>query len=252
MNFQFCNKRENDITYYNEHFHDLWEVVYQISGCAKTLVNGEYFILNHGDILIIPPGTLHSGSSDTAFRDMYFLARELDFHNFKIIHDHDNSIFTLMNLLYKVSNEKSGNCDRLADSLVETITLYIKKNDEKKYYHDFLYEVESCIYQNLSNSDFSIRELCNKMGYNIDYVRRCFKLETGETPLEYVTSLRLQKAKKLLEQKLFISIQNVASECGFNDCFYFSKMFKKKYSVSPREYKKQFLKKTASQNTIKS
>lgn len=240
MNFQFCNRCKTYITSYSEHIHDFWEVIYQVSGTSNTIITGECYPFSQGDVLLLPPGTPHRGISDTPFRDMYFLASELDFHSVKVVHDNDGSVFTLMNLLYKLSIEKTENFAQLADSLVETIALYIKKNDSKKYHHNFLYDFENSIYQNLSNSDFSIRELCNKMGYNIDYVRRCFKAEIGETPLEYITSLRLQKAKRMLEQEKFSGIQNVASECGFNDCFYFSKIFKNFYMISPSEYRKQF------------
>ena len=99
---------------------------------------------------------------------------------------------------------------------------------------------KNLIYENIGSADFNITEEIQSLGFNVDYFRRCFKEDLGCTPHEYLTGLRMDKAKKLLTQRSFKSVENVSSLCGFSDSFYFSKSFKQHTGYSPREYKKRF------------
>ena len=45
--------------------------------------------------------------------------------------------------------------------------------------------------ENIENIDFDLTKEINNMGYHPDYIRRCFKAETGKTPLYYLTNLKL-------------------------------------------------------------
>ena len=76
------------------------------------------------------------------------------------------------------------------------------------------------------------------MGISFDYMRHCFKEETGETPLEYLTKMRIRQAKRHLRQNKFYSVGEIAYLCGFSDRYYFSKIFKKLTGMSPGEYQK--------------
>ena len=67
--------------------------------------------------------------------------------------------------------------------------------------------------------------------------RRRFKTETGKTPSEYISELKLEKASRLLKEK-DIPISVIASELNFYDAAYFNKLFRKKYGVPPSVFKK--------------
>jgi AraC-like DNA-binding protein len=77
-----------------------------------------------------------------------------------------------------------------------------------------------------------VREL--PMGYS--KFRKSFKVATGESPNQYHLNLRLNKARGLL-MSTELTINEVASQTGFDSVFYFSKLFKKKNGVSPRYYR---------------
>lgn len=70
---------------------------------------------------------------------------------------------------------------------------------------------------------------------------RKFKDITGHTPIEYLSSKRLVKAMLLLARPM--TLAEIASNTGFYDEFHFSKEFKKKYNISPKEYRNKFLNK---------
>ena len=68
------------------------------------------------------------------------------------------------------------------------------------------------------------------------YLSKLFKEETGDTFINYLTSMRLEKAKKLLKDSSMI-IKEITAGVGYNDQNYFSKLFKQRFGVSPTEYR---------------
>ena len=70
------------------------------------------------------------------------------------------------------------------------------------------------------------------------YFRRRFKAQLGVSPKQYVLSLRLRKAKRLLAEG-WQSITGVAEACGFEDIAHFSRAFKGRYGLTPSEYRKK-------------
>ena len=66
---------------------------------------------------------------------------------------------------------------------------------------------------------------------------RKFKAITGNSPHEFMDTIRLQYAAKLLEQGN-MNVSEVAYEVGYNNPQYFSKRFKARFGVEPTEYKK--------------
>ena len=60
----------------------------------------------------------------------------------------------------------------------------------------------------------------------------------GKSPNEYIIELRLQFAKSLLDNTN-ISIKQVSEHVGYNDQYFFSRLFKKHIGISPQEYRKR-------------
>ena len=71
-----------------------------------------------------------------------------------------------------------------------------------------------------------------------NYISTKFKEETGVSVIEFLNGIRLERAYSLLES-VDLSCQQVALSVGFNDQFYFSKCFKKKYGFPPNVLTKQ-------------
>lgn len=88
-------------------------------------------------------------------------------------------------------------------------------------------------------SNITPKMLCEKFRISSATLYRLFQNEFGESPCNYINDLRLKWACVLLE-KTTNSIKQISFDTGFNDEFYFSKLFKKKFSVSPTEYRKSF------------
>jgi two-component system response regulator YesN len=92
------------------------------------------------------------------------------------------------------------------------------------------------INRNYSDCGLNVNMIANEIKYSSTYVSRQFKIECGINLVDYITKVRLQNAKILLdrgETKLF----RVAESVGFSNYNYFSKVFKKVIGCSPSEYK---------------
>ena len=81
-----------------------------------------------------------------------------------------------------------------------------------------------------------IPDLAKEAGMSESSFTRHFKQATGETPVEYLLKLRLQDAAAMISTGT--SISEAAYAAGFSDSNYFSRLFKQKYGVSPRNFRK--------------
>jgi len=94
------------------------------------------------------------------------------------------------------------------------------------------------IEKNYMNVNMSLNMVCAHLCMSTSYFSTIFKNATGETFIEALTRVRMEKAKKLLESTNMKSYE-VALSVGFNDPHYFSSTFKKHMGMTPTEYSKQ-------------
>lgn len=100
----------------------------------------------------------------------------------------------------------------------------------------FLEKVNGIIDSNLANSDFDIATISQQLGMSRSSMFKKLKAMTGEAPSEYIKNRKLAKAVDMLKNSNH-SISDVAYATGFSDVGYFGKCFRKKYGMSPREYR---------------
>ncbi len=82
-----------------------------------------------------------------------------------------------------------------------------------------------------------LEDLCPVCGKSVSSIVRLFRGALGRSPIEYLIDLRLEKAAAMLISTSD-PVSSIAYAVGFDDSNYFSKMFRKRYSVSPRDYRK--------------
>lgn len=87
--------------------------------------------------------------------------------------------------------------------------------------------------------NISLEWLSGQIHLNSNYLSRLIKKETGETFSELLTNIRIEQAKKLLQNPTS-KIYEISSQIGFDDAHYFSAKFKKVTGVSPTEYRDQY------------
>lgn len=84
--------------------------------------------------------------------------------------------------------------------------------------------------------DIKIDDLAALVGLSRFHFMRIFKEKYGKSVLEYVTELRLGKAKRLMVDHPELSLHDIAEQAGYHNAAYFSRIFKKQVGITPNLY----------------
>lgn len=106
-----------------------------------------------------------------------------------------------------------------------------KENIPRK---DLAEQVKAYIIENLKE-ELRVETIAKKFYLSSDYLTKIFKKETGVSISDFILEERMFLAKELIQAGQ-MSISRVSYECGYDNYSYFTKLFKKKYGVTPREY----------------
>lgn len=85
----------------------------------------------------------------------------------------------------------------------------------------------------------SVKDLAAESNYSVNYFRKLFTEQTGVTPLNYITNIRLRMAAILLRSS-DRTIVDVAEACGFNSLSSFNRCFRDQYGTTPAQWRKQW------------
>jgi AraC family transcriptional regulator len=85
----------------------------------------------------------------------------------------------------------------------------------------------------------SLQQLSELAGLSPNYFHKIFTQIMKITPNEYISTVRLNKAKELL-LKTNLQIYHIADQCGFNNVSYFSFLFKKTYHITPVDFRNRY------------
>jgi transcriptional regulator GlxA family with amidase domain len=99
-------------------------------------------------------------------------------------------------------------------------------------------ELQSWIMDNL-NADLTVRALAERLSMSPRNFARVFQTETGTTPAKYVETVRIEAARRWLEQSSQ-SIESIADECGMGDSERLRRSFIRRLGVNPSDYRRRF------------
>ncbi len=103
-------------------------------------------------------------------------------------------------------------------------------------YGDVILRAKKFIEENYSDPDICLHSVAEEVAFSPNHFSTIFSQECGKTFIEYLTTVRIEAAKKLLRTSQMKSA-DIAYEVGFSDPHYFSFIFKKQTGTTPREYR---------------
>lgn len=109
---------------------------------------------------------------------------------------------------------------------------------EGRNHADTIQKVRLFMEQNSSNPDLSLNYLSERFNMNWKTLSKLFREETGQKFVDYLIELRMNHARKLLEETL-LPVQDIATEVGYSNAISFGRMFKKLMGMSPGDYREQ-------------
>ena len=111
--------------------------------------------------------------------------------------------------------------------------LMLKENLPQR--RDIVAEIKEYINKNY-NQEISLNDIADRFYMNPYYLSQLFKKRTGETYQKYLTDIRMNRARKLLEET-DLKIYEISEIIGYNDSNYFSRVFERQAGMKPLEYR---------------
>ncbi len=135
----------------------------------------------------------------------------------------------------QIAEERLHAEESLTDTKAETGKLDVKVSKVRSLDEEFLAKATKIVEQNLANPELSVVFLASELGMSRSTFMRKIKAVTGQTPLDYIKSIKLKHAYAMLQDKT-ATIQEVMRAVGYNDRKTFSQSFKDAFHITPIEH----------------
>ena len=239
------------------HSHDYWQLFYVLDGRTSIRFPDGVYHLKAKDIVLVEPGQLHSmeqkeGKSRSFDVKFAFTAPRdvLPPGMSGVLTDRMGLLPTVENILFEVEQQKEGWRGEVAFTLFSILVRILRAMQEQSHgkqhqmvrFFDPLIEKQALrakayIEENYAE-DLSCEQIAQDVALSPSYLTRVFQFTIGFSPMEYVTHVRLERAKELLKQEE-MPIYLVSEKVGYNSPNYFTRVFKRQEGVSPSEYRQQ-------------
>lgn len=257
----------------NYHCHDFIEIVIILKGKGHFIIDDRDYAVEEGNVIVLNPGTYHRSipvvSTGRPLTECYLAFTDVEFHNCpknhfplfpgyeiisKLPSENKKSLFALCDsIAAELDSQAAGRYFMLKSYLIQVLCLLERyqmqtQTNEKKREAAAGYEFKSVnkkyVIQQITKymeehyqEKISLDQIAANMYLSSFYISKLFKSETGDTPINFLISLRMKKAKALLDENPECSIKWAAASVGYDDAYHFSKLFKKYYGISPLYYK---------------
>ena len=249
------------------HWHDELEIIYVKRGFLTVSISGENYIGTPGDAFVVSPGNLHFMGSQTGNVDYFTFLFPLKYISFRTDDILDDKLLEPLNSGHLIINPEIE--DTVKEQCEQLVEIYGAKKEESQskitaqiktkiillqfilelWKRGFIVENDtsgkntvekemvSYIQQNFTGK-ILLKEFGEQFHLSEKYISRYFKEHFHITLSQYITHLRLEHAKQLL-QDTDIPVTEIAMQSGYQNVSYFIRSFKKAYGVSPLKYRKK-------------
>lgn len=266
FSIEFARKTE-PYTMPLEHFHPQYEIYYLLSGERYYFIGDHTYHIQSGDLVFIKSQEVHRTSEATIPKH-----ERVVFYFFEsFIHEHyrehvplllrpfheDNPVYRfkgkdflqveslLHNMLVELQTRPAGYEIRMKMTLIDLLLLAARHTTKlettllplQSLLHEKITEISRYIRMNVTE-DLSLSSLAEKFYMSPYYLSHTFKELTAFTLTEYVQTVRIRQAQRLLKETN-MSILDISIQVGFENFSHFGKVFKKVTQQSPRQYRKE-------------
>ena len=261
--YAWCELRPAGFVMKTPHCHSYFELFYVEAGSCSFFTGGNMYDLHAGDFLLIPPQAFHytrysfgackrwniffrSGDIDDGVaaqlpRGGQFLQEVHIFRVSEAYRTQIEGILTQMVREVKIADDRSA---LIQHTLLNLLWLlcgrecdFLEELPENIHTTDRQIAVAAQYIAERYMDDITAADIARAAGYTPNYLSKKFRETAGLGVHEYLTFIRLQHAALELVSTND-SVTDIALRCGFSNGNYFKDAFKKKYGVTPREYRK--------------
>lgn len=214
-----------------------------LRGRMNYTVNSKVITISDGDVLFIPKGSARIREASDKFVDFLVFNFLCDDEILlpTVLHEAmRGELFSLLSFYDAVHKERGRESGKVDEHVLACLILMLEEYARSQSYSELTRKILEYLRKN-----FRERITLNDVGrisyFSPIYCDTVFKREIGCAIIDYILTLRIEEAKRLLAQG-DISIGKIAEAVGFADSNYFSRAFKKRSGYSPSEYRKNILK----------
>ncbi|HZH58728.1 MAG TPA: AraC family transcriptional regulator [Metabacillus sp.] len=236
-------------------FHSLW---YITKGYGEVVINGKKHKLQPGKLVVFTPQMICDKKAARVHPLEFYFVRfsyamafeEKDSWQFKHAHEvtfplqgvytisNHSAVIVLLEQLNSLSN-KHGSTVNMQQKIVfqELLLTFVEDFQSQMLNGDSKKAIEGTIdyMVNHYKNTITLSELSQIAGLSVSHYSRLFKKYIGLSPIEYLTHLRMKRAKELLVLS-DVKVKEVSQNVGYEDELYFSRTFKRIVGVSPSQF----------------
>ncbi|MDD4502660.1 MAG: AraC family transcriptional regulator [Clostridia bacterium] len=239
------------------HSHDFYHCLCIISGKGEMICNDTVYEMHEKRVFLACPSDIH-GFKNISSEDMVSYELKFDINNdslkAKLISlpfclDVQEQVTELFAQVYNESKSKKPFNNEITDTLIIQLlftiirSTYENLTGSRKYgsveYEDSFSKILSYLERNMSK-DIGLDQMAQTIHLEKVYFLKKFKKLTDMTPMRYLKSIRMKKAKALLQYS-DMSITLIAESVGFKNIQYFSKVFTEYNKINPSSYRNKFI-----------
>ncbi|WP_223067741.1 AraC family transcriptional regulator [Paenibacillus caui] len=233
-------------------------VHFVLSGRGRFMPSGKAYDLNPGDSFFIFPGEVSGYISDdeqpwkyqwVALKGGYVLRflKEIGITPESPISStaRPERLIRLYRSIYRTFEQNQVSCDMEAGGTARL--LLARYMEDQQLLSPSIASMDTEIKQQINQmagwintrymEPLSIEDMSRQLGYHRTYLTRMFREQLGMSPMQYLTSVRLERAAVLLRSSYPLTIEEVGHSVGYRDALYFSKLFKQKFGTAPSAYR---------------
>lgn len=230
-----------------------YQLLYGVEGRAELKLDQHSYVIRNGDAYLVPPHTLRSlhPSAQEAYCG---ITVTFHFGSSRSPVDHllgqhgylgrlqDTAVLLLLlDLIQGIEQQTPASCMKAQGLLLQVLAELLGHKaptctalEEKNKIPVSI--VHICNYMKEQYpSTIRLDTLCDMSGLSRNYLIRQFRETYGRTPLDYLTEIRMDKAKQLVINTRW-SMSEIAEQVGYADVHSFSRMFKKRLGLSPSRF----------------
>lgn len=245
--------QKRDSIWARKHWHNYYELVYFKRYLGSCTMNGEKYPIYDGCLFLLTPKDFHEITTQEA-EDQCALIVAFDEHIADPIvldaltkgpfvsYDISQSLGSKLDELYDTFGLDRGYQKQYVKHLFNCILIEVIEKASAVADHSS--EISPIVRDSISlmlsdpTAELSLAYFAKKFNVTGAYFSRLFHKHAGVSFKQYLTSLRLEYAKQLLEEAS-LPIIGIGYDCGFNTPSQFYRAFKKKYCMTPSEYRNQ-------------
>lgn len=221
-----------------DHAHDFCEIVFIDGSAGSVVIGGKTIPFSDGAVLIHAPASKHAAYTEKASRHYCLGVSGWEIESLaEGVYDGSAPVRTLFHDIERELKEKRPYFKALIELKASEIIVELKRagggNDRDARSPA---DAAKVIIDEHYRESIGVTYLSDTLMLSKDYLRHEFKKQYGVSPMQYLITKRIENAKNMLDGTA-LKIRDIAVQSGFENEYYFSRIFRKVAGISPKAYR---------------